>query len=94
MEAIKNVTINEPFFNGHFPPSRSPGTDHRVRKQAAGIWLVTENKKPADGFNYLLKHRQDAFKRQVLPATPCICLPSATKRNIHKFVPKPSESRR
>jgi 3-hydroxymyristoyl/3-hydroxydecanoyl-(acyl carrier protein) dehydratase len=55
--AIKNVTVNEPFFNGHFP-------DHPVMPgvliveamaQAAGILgFKTMNKGPEDGSIYLM----------------------------------------
>src|SRR5690606_23152716 len=57
IEAYKNVTINEPFFNGHFPQEPiMPGVlIIEAMAQAAGILgFVTENKRPADGYIYLL----------------------------------------
>ncbi|WP_300526243.1 3-hydroxyacyl-ACP dehydratase FabZ, partial [Alcanivorax sp.] len=67
IEAIKNVTINEPFFNGHFPHEPiMPGVlIIEAMAQAAGILgFVTENKKPGDGYIYLLVGTDRArFKR-------------------------------
>lgn len=71
IEALKNVTINEPFFNGHFPEEPiMPGVlIIEAMAQAAGILgFVTENKKPSDGYIYLLVGTDKArFKRQVVP---------------------------
>ncbi|AFT70207.1 MULTISPECIES: 3-hydroxyacyl-ACP dehydratase FabZ [Alloalcanivorax] len=71
IEAYKNVTINEPFFNGHFPQEPiMPGVlIIEAMAQAAGILgFVTENKRPADGYIYLLVGVDNArFKRQVVP---------------------------
>ncbi|MEE3322236.1 MAG: 3-hydroxyacyl-ACP dehydratase FabZ [Pseudomonadota bacterium] len=92
VEAIKNVTINEPFFNGHFPHEPiMPGVlIIEAMAQAAGILgFVTENKKPADGFNYLLVGTDKTrFKRQVLPGDTLHLFAEhvTTKRNILKFV--------
>lgn len=69
--AIKNVTVNEPFFNGHFP-------DHPVMPgvliveamaQAAGILgFKTMDKKPQDGSIYYFVGADDLrFKRPVVP---------------------------
>jgi 3-hydroxyacyl-[acyl-carrier-protein] dehydratase len=69
--AIKNVTVNEPFFNGHFP-------DHPVMPgvliveamaQAAGILgFKTMNKKPQDGsIYYFVGSDKLRFKRPVVP---------------------------
>ncbi|TYL47245.1 3-hydroxyacyl-ACP dehydratase FabZ [Marinomonas sp. IMCC 4694] len=69
--AYKNVTINEPFFNGHFP-------DHPVMPgvliieamaQAAGILgFKTMDKKPEDGSIYYFVGSDKArFKRPVVP---------------------------
>lgn len=71
IEAIKNVTINEPFFNGHFPHDPiMPGVMiTEAMAQAAGILgFVTENKKPTDGYMYLLAGTDKArFKQKVVP---------------------------
>lgn len=69
--AYKNVTVNEPFFNGHFP-------DHPVMPgvliveamaQAAGILgFKTMDKTPQDGSIYYFVGADDLrFKRPVVP---------------------------
>lgn len=69
--AIKNVTVNEPFFNGHFP-------DHPVMPgvllveamaQAAGVLgFKTMDKTPQDGSIYYFVGADDLrFKRPVVP---------------------------
>lgn len=69
--AYKNVTVNEPFFNGHFP-------DHPVMPgvliieamaQAAGVLgFKTMNKTPEDGSIYYFVGSDKArFKRPVVP---------------------------
>lgn len=69
--AYKNVTINEPYFNGHFP-------DHPVMPgvlvieamaQAAGILgFKTMDKTPQDGsIYYFVGSDKLRFKRPVLP---------------------------
>ena len=69
--ALKNVTINEPFFNGHFP-------DHPVMPgvliieamaQAAGILgFKTMDKTPEDGSIYYFVGSDNLrFKRPVVP---------------------------
>ena len=71
VKAIKNVTCNEDFFNGHFP-------DHPVMPgvliiealaQAAGVLgFKTMDKKPSEGSIYLFVGADDVrFKRQVVP---------------------------
>ncbi|EKF75115.1 (3R)-hydroxymyristoyl-ACP dehydratase [Alcanivorax hongdengensis A-11-3] len=91
IEAIKNVTINEPFFNGHFPHDPiMPGVlIVEAMAQAAGILgFVTENKKPGDGYMYLLVGTDRArFKRQVVPGDQLHLHARflTVKRNILKF---------
>ena len=69
--AYKNVTVNEPFFNGHFP-------DHPVMPgvliveamaQAAGILgFKTMDKRPQDGSIYYFVGADNLrFKRPVVP---------------------------
>lgn len=69
--AWKNVTINEPFFNGHFPTyAVMPGVlILEAMAQAAGILgFKTMGKKPAEGSMYLFVGSDDLrFKRQVVP---------------------------
>jgi 3-hydroxyacyl-[acyl-carrier-protein] dehydratase len=69
--AIKNVSINEPFFNGHFPQKAvMPGVlIVEAMAQAAGILgFKTQDKTPADGSLYLFVGADNVrFKRQVVP---------------------------
>jgi 3-hydroxyacyl-[acyl-carrier-protein] dehydratase len=91
IEALKNVTINEPFFNGHFPEEPiMPGVlIIEAMAQAAGILgFVTENKKPSDGYIYLLVGTDKArFKRRVVPGDALHLFAEyvVIKRNILKF---------
>ncbi|SEI51232.1 3-hydroxyacyl-[acyl-carrier-protein] dehydratase [Allopseudospirillum japonicum] len=69
--AYKNVTINEPFFNGHFPhhPIMPGVLVLEAMAQAAGILgFKTVNKLPRDGhIYYFVGSDQVRFKRPVLP---------------------------
>lgn len=69
--AIKNVSINEPYFNGHFPQKAvMPGVlIVEAMAQAAGILgFKTLNKTPEDGSIYLFVGADKVrFKRQVVP---------------------------
>lgn len=69
--AIKNVSINEPYFNGHFPQLPIfPGVlILEAMAQAAGILgFKTTAKKPADGSIYYFVGCDNArFKRKVVP---------------------------
>jgi 3-hydroxyacyl-[acyl-carrier-protein] dehydratase len=91
IEALKNVTINEPFFNGHFPDEPiMPGVlIVEAMAQAAGILgFVTEKKKPSDGYIYLLVGTDKArFKRRVIPGDTLHLFAEyvVVKRNILKF---------
>ncbi|WP_292956782.1 MULTISPECIES: 3-hydroxyacyl-ACP dehydratase FabZ [unclassified Neptuniibacter] len=89
--AIKNVTVNEPFFNGHFP-------DHPVMPgvliveamaQAAGILgFKTMDKKPQDGsIYYFVGADKLRFKRPVVPGDQLKLEASilSEKRGIWKF---------
>ncbi len=89
--AYKNVTVNEPFFNGHFP-------DHAVMPgvliveamaQAAGILgFKTMDKKPADGSIYLFVGADKLrFKQQVVPGDQLMLEAGylSDKRGIWKF---------
>lgn len=71
LTAIKNVTINEPFFPGHFPGNPiMPGVlIIEALAQACGILahvaLVTEGK--VGGIYYLVKIDKAKFNRVVVP---------------------------
>ena len=91
IEAIKNVSVNEPFFNGHFPREPiMPGVlIVEALAQAAGILgFVTENRRPEDGYMYLLCGVDKArFKRKVIPGDQLVLQATyvVVKRNILKF---------
>lgn len=69
--AYKNVTVNEPFFNGHFPnhPVMPGVLIIEAMAQAAGILgFKTMEKKPADGhIYYFVGSDKVRFKRPVVP---------------------------
>jgi len=89
--AYKNVTVNEPFFNGHFP-------DHPVMPgvlvieamaQAAGILgFKTMDKTPQDGsIYYFVGSDKLRFKRPVVPGDKLqlYAVIVSEKRGIWKF---------
>jgi len=71
IEAYKNLSINEPYFDGHFPGKPVfPGVLLiEAMAQAAGILgFATMNKRPADGTMYYLVGVDDVrFKRPCVP---------------------------
>ena len=92
IEAIKNVSINEPFFNGHFPQQPiMPGVlIIEALAQAAGVLgLSTVGKENNDdGLIYLLCGVDNArFKRQVVPGDQLHLITTyvTRKRSILKF---------
>lgn len=71
ISGIKNATINEEFFQGHFPKYPvMPGVMMiEAMAQLAGILgLVTVGKKPSEGYTFLFAGADKVrFKRQVIP---------------------------
>ena len=68
--AIKNVTVNEPYFLGHFPGNPiMPGVlILETMAQATGILALHANRANKEGFLYLFAGIDDArFKRPVVP---------------------------
>jgi 3-hydroxyacyl-[acyl-carrier-protein] dehydratase len=71
LKAIKNVTLNEPFFTGHFPGNPvMPGVlIIEAMAQACGVLayiaMATEGK--AGGTYYLVKVDNARFTRKVIP---------------------------
>ncbi len=71
IKCIKNVTINEPFFNGHFPEKPiMPGVlIIEAMAQATGLLgFRTMGEKPQDNVLYILVGVDKAkFRKQVIP---------------------------
>ena len=67
--AIKNVSINEPFFEGHFPDEPiMPGTSIIEAMAQASTFLVYEPEKKEQKLNFFLGVVKDArFFKTVLP---------------------------
>jgi 3-hydroxyacyl-[acyl-carrier-protein] dehydratase len=67
--AIKNVTINEPFFNGHFPglPIMPGVLIVEAIAQAGGALLLTEVKDRADKLMVFTGIERAKFRRPVSP---------------------------
>jgi len=89
--AYKNVSVNEEYFNGHFPAKPiMPGMlILEAMAQVAGILgFYTTGKRPADGYIYLFVGADDVrFKRQVVPGDQLVLEAEVItqKRNIYKF---------
>lgn len=71
LTAIKNVSVNEPFFNGHFPETPiMPGVlIIEALAQATGLLgFKTMSEEPSDDLLYMLVGVDNIrFKRQVVP---------------------------
>ncbi|MCC9167191.1 bifunctional UDP-3-O-[3-hydroxymyristoyl] N-acetylglucosamine deacetylase/3-hydroxyacyl-ACP dehydratase [Pontibacter harenae] len=87
---IKNVTMNEPFFQGHFPGNPiMPGVlQIEAMAQTGGILVLSSVDNPDDYWTYLLAIDKCRFKRKVLPGDTIIfkCeLLAPLKRGIAKM---------
>ena len=92
VRALKNVTVNEPFFNGHFPGKPvMPGVLMiEALAQAAAVLAYTSQPKAADGkpqIVYLAGVDNARFKRIVIPGDQLILevVLDRIVRNIGKF---------
>ena len=78
--AVKNVTINEPFFQGHFPeplPAVMPGTlILEAMAQTAGFLLVGDG----NGEGYLVGVDEARFRRKVVPGDRLILTASVLRK--------------
>lgn len=89
--ALKNVTANEPYFNGHFPAEAvMPGVMIiEAMAQAAGILaLMTEGREVSDDYLYLLCGLSNTrFRQKVMPGDQLELHATLVKakRNILKF---------
>lgn len=88
---IKNVTINEPFFNGHFPDEPiMPGVLMiEAMAQVSGVLgFISEGLTADDGYLYLFAGVDKVrFKRQVIPGDQLTLRAKIMlkKRGIYKF---------
>lgn len=66
---VKNVTMNEPFFVGHFPQEPvMPGVlQVEAMAQLGGILVLGEIEDPRDYSTYFMKIENVKFKRKVIP---------------------------
>lgn len=66
---VKNVTMNEPFFVGHFPQEPvMPGVlQVEAMAQLGGILVLAELDDPRDYSTYFMKIENVKFKRKVIP---------------------------
>lgn len=66
---VKNVTFNEPFFQGHFPGNPvMPGVlQIEAMAQVGGIFALNQVPDPENYSTYFLKIDKVRFKRKVLP---------------------------
>lgn len=69
--AVKNVTVNEPFFQGHFPDEPvMPGVlQIEAMAQAAGVLVLNFLDEPEKYSTYFLKIDNVKFRQKVVPGT-------------------------
>ena len=67
--AVKNVTMNEPFFVGHFPDEPiMPGVlQVEAMAQAGGILILSTVENPKEWITYFLKIENAKFRHKVVP---------------------------
>ena len=91
VRGFKNVTINEPFFNGHFPghPVMPGVLIIEAMAQLSGVLAFeTKNLRPAEGYTYYLAGTdRSRFKRPVVPGDQLVMTSRilADKRGVMKF---------
>ncbi len=89
--AYKNVTVNEPFFDGHFPdfPIMPGVLIIEALAQAAGVLgFKSQEKKPKDGYLYYFVGADEVrLKRPVVPGDRLTleAVIVTSKRGIYKF---------
>ena len=88
---VKNVTINEPFFQGHFPNNPvMPGVlQIEAMAQTGGILVLSTVEDPANYWTYFLGIDNCKFRRMVKPGDTVILkceLMAPIKRGIAKMI--------
>ncbi len=91
VRGFKNVTMNEPFFNGHFPnhPVMPGVLIVEAMAQLSGVLAFeTKDRRPSDGsIYYLAGTDKTRFKRPVVPGDQLLMFSrlKADKRGVMKF---------
>jgi 3-hydroxyacyl-[acyl-carrier-protein] dehydratase len=91
IRGFKNVTINEPFFNGHFPghPVMPGVLIIEAMAQLSGVLAFeTKDIRPAEGYTYYLAGTDKSrFKRPVVPGDQLVMTSRilADRRGLMKF---------
>ena len=90
MVGVKNVTINEPFFQGHFPGNPvMPGVlQIEAMAQTGGILVLSTVPDPENYWTYFLGIESAKFRKMVLPGDTIVfqCeLLAPIKRGIAKM---------
>jgi len=69
IRAIKNVTMNEPYFQGHFPghPIMPAVLIIEAMAQAGGVLLLNKMERPKEKLVYFMGIDRAKFRRPVLP---------------------------
>jgi UDP-3-O-[3-hydroxymyristoyl] N-acetylglucosamine deacetylase / 3-hydroxyacyl-[acyl-carrier-protein] dehydratase len=69
IEGVKNVTMNEPYFQGHFPGNPvMPGVlQLEAMAQVGGILLLNKVENPEDVWVYFLAINNARFRKMVIP---------------------------
>ena len=78
--ALKNVTVNEPFFQGHFPeplPAVMPGTLILEAMAQTAAFLLGN---PSESEGYLVRVESARFRRKVTPGDQLILTAQAVRR--------------
>ncbi|HEX3728355.1 MAG TPA: bifunctional UDP-3-O-[3-hydroxymyristoyl] N-acetylglucosamine deacetylase/3-hydroxyacyl-ACP dehydratase [Opitutaceae bacterium] len=92
--ALKNVTINEPYFNGHFPGNPvMPGVlQLEAMAQAAGILMLRKTSNATKGA-YFMSADKVKFRRPVLPGDQLMISAKLTKSRAGKLAAASAECR-
>ncbi|HVW20259.1 MAG TPA: bifunctional UDP-3-O-[3-hydroxymyristoyl] N-acetylglucosamine deacetylase/3-hydroxyacyl-ACP dehydratase [Opitutaceae bacterium] len=92
--ALKNVTINEPYFNGHFPGNPvMPGVlQLEAMAQAAGILMLRKTNNASKGA-FFMSADKVKFRRPVLPGDQLLITAKLTKSRGGKLAAASAECR-